>query len=163
MTDTFLTSIRFVVQEDLNDLREAVDGLPGEALDWKPAGADTNSIAVLVTHVLHSTRSWLSVAVGAPLPDRDRDSEFRMKSHDPVALADFMHDFSRQIVALLDGAGEVDWSATRQTHARPASTARPGDAPEKVPASWAVLHAIEHLREHVGHVGLTRQLWEARR
>lgn len=52
MTDTFLTSVRFVVSEDLKDLREGVDGLPGEALDWRPAGADTNSIAVLVTHVL---------------------------------------------------------------------------------------------------------------
>jgi uncharacterized damage-inducible protein DinB len=156
MTDAFLTSVRFVVSEDLKDLREGMDGLPGEALDWKPAGADTNSIAVLVTHVLHSTRSWLSVAVGAPLPDRDRESEFRAKSADPAALADFMHDFSRQIMALLDNAGEVDWSATRQTHARP------GNAPEQVPASWAVLHAIEHLREHVAHVGLTRQLWEAR-
>ncbi len=77
MTDTFLTSVRFVVQQDLADLLAAVDGLPGEALDWQPAGADTNSIAVLVTHVLHSTRSWLSVVVGAPLPDRDRESEFR--------------------------------------------------------------------------------------
>ena len=156
MTDTFLTSVRFVVQQDLDDLLAAVDGLPGEALDWKPAGADTNSIAVLVTHVLHSTRSWLSVAVGAPLPDRDRESEFAVKSDDRKALADFMHDFSRQIIAIIDNAGEVDWSATRQTHARP------GDTPEQVPASWAVLHAIEHLREHIAHVGLTRQLWEAR-
>jgi len=162
MTDTFLTSVHFVVKQDLDDLKAAVDGLPGEALDWKPAGTDTHSIAVLVTHVLHSTRSWLSVALGAPLPDRDRDSEFRVKSDDPAALADFMHDFSRQIMALLDGAGEVDWAATRQTHARSASTARPGDTPEQVPASWAVLHAIEHLREHIAHVGLTRQLWEAR-
>src|SRR5258708_19765993 len=105
MTDTFMTSVRFVVQEDLKDLREGVDGLPGEALDWQPAGADTNSIAVLVTHVLHSTRSWLSVAVGAPLPDRNRDSEFRVKTNDPVALDDFMHDFSPQIMALLDNLG----------------------------------------------------------
>jgi Protein of unknown function (DUF664). len=156
MTDTFLTSVRFVVQQDLADLLAAVDGLPGEALDWKPAGADTNSIAVLVTHVLHSTRSWLSVAVGAPLPDRDRESEFTVKLDDPKALADLMHGFSRQIMALLDNAGDVDWSAIRKTHARP------GNAPEQVPASWAVLHAIEHLREHIAHVGLTRQLWDAR-
>jgi uncharacterized damage-inducible protein DinB len=155
MTDTFLTSVRFVVSEDLKDLREGMDGLPGEALDWKPAGADTNSIAVLVTHVLHSTRSWLSVAVGAPLPDRDRESEFRVKSDDPAALSAFMADFSRQILVIIDNAGEVDWSATQKT-------ARPGNAPEQVPASWAVLHAIEHLREHIAHVGLTRQLWEAR-
>jgi uncharacterized damage-inducible protein DinB len=156
MTDTFLTSVRYVVSEDLKDLRAGVEGLPGEALDWKPAGADTNSIAVLVTHVLNSTRWWLSVAVGAPLPNRDRDSEFVVKSDDPAALAAFMTDFSAQIMALLAVKGDVDWSAIRQTHSRP------GDAPEKVPASWAVLHAIEHLREHVAHVGLTRQLWEAR-
>lgn len=156
MTDTLLTSVRFVVQQDLADLLAGVDGLPGEALDWKPAGADTNSIAVLVTHVLHSTRSWLSVAVGAPLPDRDRESEFRVKSDDAKALTDFMHDFSRQILAIIDNAGDVDWAAVRKTHDRP------GDGPETVPASWAVLHAIEHLREHIAHAGLTRQLWEAR-
>ncbi len=156
MTDTLLTSIRFVVSEDLRDLREAVEGLPGEALDWKPAGDDTNSIAVLTTHVLHSTRSWLSVAIGAPLPDRDRDSEFRAKADDAKALADFMHDFSRQIIALLDEAKDLDWTAVRKTHARP------GDAPEQVPATWAALHAIEHLREHIAHIGLTRQLWQAR-
>lgn len=156
MTDALLASARYVVKEDLKDLIDAFDGLPGEALDWKPAGADTNSIAVLVTHVLHSTRSWMSVAVGAALPERDRDSEFRVKSDDAKALTDFVHEFSRQIMGLLESVDEVDWRATRKTHARP------GDAPETVPASWALLHAIQHLREHIAHVGLTRQLWEAR-
>lgn len=153
MTDAFLPSIRFVVSEDLKDLRAGVEGLPGEALDWKPAGADTNSIAVLVTHVLGSTRWWMSVAVGAPLPERDRDSEFRVKAGDTEALLAFMSDFSAQIMGIIDSAKEVDWAAQRQT---------PGDTPPTVPAAWAVLHAIEHLREHVAHVGLTRQLWEAR-
>ena len=162
MTDTLLTSVRFVVSEDLKDLREGVDGLPGAALDWKPAGADTNSIAVLVTHVLNSTRWWMCVALGAPLPDRERDSEFTVRSGDPAALGAFMTDFSAQIMALLNDASDVDWAAMRQTDTRQASTARPGDTPEQVPASWAVLHAIQHLREHIAHVGLTRQLWEAR-
>lgn len=156
MTDALLASARYVVKEDLKDLADAIAGLPGEALDWKPAGADTNSIAVLVTHVLHSTRSWMSVAVGATLPERDRDSEFGVKSDDAKALSDFMHDFGRQIMALLESVDEVDWTVLRKTRARP------GDAPETVPASWALLHAIEHLREHIAHVGLTRQLWEAR-
>ena len=31
-----------------------------------------------------------------------------------------------------------------------------------VPASFALLHAIEHFGEHVAHVSLTRQLWDAR-
>jgi hypothetical protein len=162
MTDAFLPSIRFVVSEDLKDLRAGVEGLPGEALDWEPAGGDTNSIAVLVTHVLGSTRWWMSVAVGAPLPDRDRDSEFLVKSGDTSALLAFMDDFSSQIMGIIDSAKGVDWSVQRETDAPVASTARPNDTPETVPAAWAVLHAIEHLREHVAHVGLTRQLWESR-
>jgi hypothetical protein len=153
MTDAFLPSIRYVVAEDLKDLRAGFDGLPGEALDWKPAGEDTNSVAVLVTHVLGSTRWWMSVALGATPADRDRESEFRVKSGDTAALLTFMDDFSEQILAIIDSVREVDWSAQRKT---------PGDTPPTVPASWALLHAIEHLREHVAHVGLTRQLWEAR-
>ena len=157
MTDSLLPSIRYVVTEDLKDLRAGVEGLPGEALDWKPAGEDTNSIAVLATHVLHSTRSWLSVAVGAPLPDRDRESEFRVRSDDPAALLAFIDDFSSQIKALLDSTREVDWEANRKAHARPDPS-----LPDYVPAAWAALHAIEHLREHIAHIGLTRQLWQAR-
>lgn len=157
MTDSLLPSIRYVVAEDLKDLRAGVEGLPGEALDWKPAGDDTNSIAVLATHVLHSTLSWLSVAVGAPLPDRDRESEFRVRSDDPAALLAFIDDFSSQIKALLDSTREVDWAANRKAHARPDPS-----LPDYVPAAWAALHAIEHLREHIAHIGLTRQLWQAR-
>jgi hypothetical protein len=50
----------------------------------------------------------------------------------------------------------------RQTDTRVASTARPGQGPEEVPPAFALIHAIAHLREHVGHIGLTRQLWEQR-
>jgi hypothetical protein len=66
MPDATLASAAFVLKDDIAELRAAVDGLPDEALNWKPAGADTNSVAVLVTHVLHSTRSWISTAVGRP-------------------------------------------------------------------------------------------------
>jgi hypothetical protein len=156
MTDSLLTSARFVVRQDLADLRSGVDGLPGAALDWKPAGADTNSVAVLVTHVLSSTRWWLSVAVGAPLPARVRDEEFRARAGDTGALLAWLDGMASEIEGVLKAAGDVDWSATRQT------LDRPGDGPTEVPAAWALLHATGHLREHVGHVGLTRQLWEAR-
>jgi hypothetical protein len=155
-TDALLAAARFVVREDLKDLRAAVDGLPADALNWKPGGDDTNSAAVLVTHVLNSTRWWLSNAVGAPLPDRDRASEFRVTEDNPGALTALVDEFRGDIGRVLDGAADVDWGAARKTHAAS------GDGPENVPAAWALLHAIEHLREHVAHVSLTRQLWEAR-
>jgi hypothetical protein len=36
----------------------------------------------------------------------------------------------------------------------------PDDDP--VSAAWALLHSLEHLREHVAQAQLTRQLWERR-
>jgi hypothetical protein len=152
-----LASAAYVLTDDLKEIRVALEGLPDEALNWKPGGEDTNSIAVLTTHVLHSTRSWISTAVGAPLPDRDRDSEFRVKAQQTPELLSLLDDFSAQILSLLNSAGEVDWSANRRTHMRPDP-----DLPDYVPASFALLHAIEHFGQHVAHVSLTRQLWEAR-
>ena len=37
-----------------------------------------------------------------------------------------------------------------------------GLAQEPVTAAWALIHALVHLREHVGHAELTRQLWDER-
>jgi hypothetical protein len=157
MPDVMVASAAYVLKEHLGDMRAAVDGLPDEALNWKPGGEDTNSVAVLVTHVLHSTRSWISTAVGAPLPDRDRDSEFRAAAGSTKELLSLLDDLGGQILALLNNAGEIDWAANRKTHMRPDP-----DLPDYVPASFALLHAIEHFGEHLAHVGLTRQLWEGR-
>ncbi len=41
---------------------------------------------MLVTHAMHSTRSWLSLATGAPLPERDRPAEFLVVVDDPEAF-----------------------------------------------------------------------------
>ena len=152
-----LTSAAYVLTDHIKELRGAIDGLPDDALNWKPAGADTNSVAVLVTHVLHSTRSWISTAVGAPLPDRDRDSEFRVTADGTADLLALVDDFGAQILGLLNNAGDIDWAANRKTQMRPSP-----DLPDYVPASFALLHAIEHFGQHVAHVSLTRQLWEAR-
>jgi len=157
MADSILFSASYVLTDHLKELRAAVDGLPDEALNWKPGGEDTNSIAVLVTHVLHSTRSWISTAVGAPLPERDRDSEFRVRSGDTAGLLGFLDDFGAQVLALLNNAGDIEWAANRKPHMRPDP-----DLPDYVPASFALLHAIEHFGQHVAHVSLTRQLWDAR-
>ena len=94
---------------------------------------------------------------GAPLPDRDRDAEFAATANEADALLAHVADMERQCLALLDGAKDVDWSATRRTHPRP----RAGAA-EQVTGAWALLHALEHLREHAGQIALTRQLWDQR-
>ncbi len=155
-TDPFIATARYIVDESLKEISKSIEGLPPEALNWRPAGDETNSIAVLATHVMHSTRSWLSITVGAPLPERDRPSEFRASAADTGELLAFIDQMSSDCLDLLKPREEIDWAAIRKTHARP------GQAPEHVPAAFALMHAVEHLREHMAHLSLTRQLWDQR-
>ena len=155
--DPLLTAGAATIRRTFAEMRQTVAEFPPEALNWKPVGEGTNSVAVLTTHSLHSTRSWLCTALGDALPDRDRDSEFRVAEDNRDALLAFLDDMSSQCNALFEAPREVDWSAIRRTHTRPDAS----DAIQ-VPAAWALLHAIEHLREHLGQMQLTRQLWEKR-
>ena len=155
--DPLLAAGNATVRRTLAEMRQTVAEFPPDGLNWKPAGEDTNSVAVLATHSLHSTRSWLCTALGEALPDRDRDSEFRVAADDPAALLDLFDRMSSECTTLFERGQTADWGAIRRTHTRPDAS----DAIE-VPAAWALLHAIEHLREHLGQMQLTRQLWDAR-
>ena len=155
MSEPTIDAARETFERSVADLRETVTGLSAEALNWRPAGDDTNAIAVLVTHALASANAWLSVATGAPHPDRDRDAEFRSVSASDAGLLAFVEDQAARCLAVLDGAGPFEPGAARTTSRRTT-----GDEPETVSAAWALLHALEHLREHVGQASLTRQLWE---
>ncbi len=150
--DPFVAAAREVLTLALKEMRDCIDGVAPDALNRRPAGDDTNSIAVLVNHSMQSTRSWLSVALGTELPPRDRPSEFRTTAPDAAALLRVIDELGADCEDLLRRAGEVDWGSMRRTHARPGSDASP-----PVTAAWALLHALEHLREHVGQMVLTRQ------
>jgi uncharacterized damage-inducible protein DinB len=157
--DPMVAAARYLLlREQLPLLRECVAESPSEALNWRPGGADTNSIAVLATHTMHSLRSWMSVALGAPLPDRDRESEFRVTVDAASELLALVDTLTADVERLLDGANDsIDWAAMRKRQPRPNPGAR-----ESVPAGLALLHAIEHASAHVAHMQLTRQLWDAR-
>jgi len=150
VADPSIAAFREVLDESLDELRRGISDLTVDELNARPAGGDTNSIAVIVTHTVGATKSWLSLAAGAPLPPRDRDAEF-------VAVADdrFAAWTEEQIAACLailhDGvkwdAGLVrtpDWN--------------PRLAEEPRTAAYAVAHALEHVGEHAGHLHMTREL-----
>ncbi len=158
MTDPLLTAGHTTVQRTFADMRESIASFPVEALNWKPAGEDSNSVAVLAVHSLHSTRSWLTIATGEPLPERDRASEFRVSAEDGTSLFTLFDGIVADCLNLLAPSRTVDWGIMRETHTRP----NPEDD-WKVPGAWALLHAIEHLREHLGQMQLTRQLWDMER
>src|SRR5262245_21111387 len=99
---------------------------------------------------MHSTRAWLSVAVGAEPPARDRPAEFRVVASTDELLA-LLDEMGGECVALLDGATfDPDRTGLAPWRQGP-------EADEPVPAAWALIHALVHLREHVAHAQLTRQ------
>ena len=157
MTDPMVSAARHMFDRCVDDMRPAIEGASAEALNWRPAGEETNSIAIIAVHAMTSSRTWLSVAVGAPEPDRDRDAEFRTAVSDAGELLETVDRLAGECRSVLATEDDIDWGAGRTPQRRP------GSAPQTITAGWTLLHALEHLREHVAHLQLTRQLWEARR
>jgi uncharacterized damage-inducible protein DinB len=143
---------RQILREQKDSMREIVSGLSAEALNWKPAaeqGAETNSIAQMLSHALDAERYLVSAAVDVNV-DRDRESHFR------VAV-----ESDSDFLALIDRIEqEVNGYLAQLTAEHLASDiARPGRTHS---GTWWLLHAVEHSREHIGQAYLTRQLYELR-
>jgi hypothetical protein len=151
MSDPTIEAAREIFDESVDHLREAIEGLSPETLNWRPAGEETNPIAVLAVHGMHSSRWWFTIARGLPLPERDRPSEFVAESGGDAELLAFVDRMAEDCRARLDAEEPFDATASRPV---------PDDEP--VSAAWALLHALEHLREHVAQAQLTRQLWQRR-
>ena len=150
MDDPVFRAARPILDETLAGLRAAAEGASPELLNRRPAGDDTNTIAVIVTHALHSTRSWLSLATGAEPPARDRPAEFRTVVQDTSGFLASVDALATDCRSLLETDEAFDAGAIRED---------PRDG-EQVTAIWALIHAIEHLREHVAHAELTRQVFD---
>lgn len=153
MSDALLIAARSTLDGSLRELRKALEGLDADALNTPPATDGTNPLAVLAVHALASTRSWLALATGSPLPPRDRPREFETHVDDAgafLATVDATAEACRELLSSADG---IDPSRTGTAPWRGGT-----EAEEPVTAAWALLHALDHLREHVGHAQLTRQL-----
>ena len=136
------------------DYRRYLAGLTVAELDWSP-GPEMNSLCVLAVHVTAAERFWVGAAVDAVV-DRDRPAEFRASGYE---LSLLQSRFSENIAFYRDSflaqradrLGEmVDVSLFRE---------RP---PLKCTRGWALLHALDHTAEHLGHAGMTRQLLDSR-
>jgi len=150
--ETFFQEYVNRLQELHQDIKAALHGLPQEALDWVP-GKDMNSLVAIITHLTGSERGMVGGIVGGIPVNRDRAAEFLAKGTDEAAL-----------VAMLDGSLEVVRSVCAKLALKDLETKRvmPRDQRE-VTVSWVLLHAFDHAALHLGHIQITRQLWEQRK
>jgi uncharacterized damage-inducible protein DinB len=149
VADPVIEATRVVLEESLDEIRKGVADLSVDELNARPAGGNTNSVAVICAHALGSTRSWLSLAFGLAQPPRDRDAEFGTVAD--AGFKDWTEHSIEGILALLDGA---TWDPNLS--GVPAWNNRLGAQPRTAPYSLG--HALAHLGEHVGHLHMTREL-----
>ena len=150
--EPFVIAAHEILNDSFVEVLRCIEGLSLAGLNWRPSGGQTNSLAVLAMHSLRSTLNWLEIAFGQPLTDRDL--EFLVSADDSAPFQERAQSLVGSIQAVLASDIAFDGASLRPTGALPDS----GDAPE-VAAAWALLHTVDHLREHVGQMLLTHQLW----
>jgi uncharacterized damage-inducible protein DinB len=129
----------------------AIEDLPQEALDWVP-GEGMNSLSVLVVHTTGSESYWIGEVAGGRPSGRDRDAEFR--AHGLTEA-----DLRRRLADGLESARSVLEDLTLQDLERERISPRDG---RRLTVGWALAHALEHTGLHLGHIQITRQLWDQR-
>jgi hypothetical protein len=137
-----------------NQAKSLLDGLPAEALDWRPIRGEgelaTNSLAVIAVHLAGSQTFWMKEIIGRTPIQRDREAEFATKG---ISTADLQ--------AKLDTAGKIaEEILSPLTESQMEEGRKFRDKP--ITVRGGVLQVIDHVAQHIGHMQLTRQLWMAK-
>ena len=142
----------------LNELQDQIksllEGLPQEALDWRPIQGEgelaTNSLAAVITHLAGSETYFMKEIIGRQPIQRDREAEFVTRGVNVSALKTQLEAAAKSAEEVLSPMTEGQLEEGRKFRDR------------QVTVRWSILHVIEHTAQHVGHMQLTRQLWLAK-
>ena len=146
------------VQGNLNEsnilrglIKDALKGLDDTAANWQPLSKDTNSIYAQMTHLTGAQSNWMKQVIAGIPVKRDREAELHASGH----LADLVkrwEDLDKEVDVILGKLTQAQLRETRKT------TGPFGE----ITVQWCILHEISHYATHLGHLQLTRQMWEQR-
>lgn len=145
-------------RDSLGVLKEILASLPDEALTYVPV-PDGNSLTVLTAHALSATKFLYSCGSG------QASSFLEYRSGERAASFEVKDGTVASLVAAVD-AGLADFTrilslGTEDNLGQIVSWPNEEGAPVRTGA-LCLVHAAAHLREHVGHAELTRDLWLAK-
>jgi hypothetical protein len=142
------------MREMRDEIVKVLEGLPEEALDWKPIQGQgelaTNSLAAMATHVAGSATYLIKEVVGGQSVHRDRPAEFEARGISVSALKTRLDGAVKTMEETLASLNDQQLDGDRKYRDRTAKV------------RWIVFHVVEHTAQHVGHMQLTRQLWQAK-
>ncbi|MGE0540774.1 MAG: DinB family protein [Dehalococcoidia bacterium] len=145
---------REILDQCCADLRVTLNGLDEAALTREPA-PETSSIGTLIRHTASATHFLLTCAATG----RGERTQYRAVvrpaafGNEPspsgalIGIVDAMEEDCRKLIAAIP----IDRLDERVAM----DDAAPGESQTR---AYSLFHAIEHLREHVGHAQLTRQV-----
>lgn len=138
-----------LLQESHNDILKALEGFPPNALDWIPEPG-MNSINVLVYHLTAAECYLIGDVIAQEPSNRDRDAEFKVHNLNMDMLVNRLAESLIYVQRVLGSLTLQDLEKARLS---------PKDG-RIVTVAWALIHALEHSATHLGHIQVTRQLWE---
>ncbi len=151
--DALTAAVHSMLKENSADLRQLISATDAAVLNRPPA-PEANSIAVLVAHAVSATR-WLVDAALTGRMDRerylagDRAAAFATRGATPADLLAIVDELDQMIARLAEEGPRADYGGM---------VAFQGAAAEPRTRAWSLVHALEHLREHIGHAQLTGQV-----
>jgi hypothetical protein len=134
-----------------HQVRQEIAELDDLALNWTPTRG-TNSIATIVTHLVGSEAETLRSVAGLP-SSRHRPGEFSAGRRTAAEVAEELATADRLIAELRPRLTSDRLHISVSLPTLPADERRSG-------LTWLV-GSYGHGREHVGHIQLTKQLYQS--
>ena len=141
-----------IARDSFDMLRESVAQLPDEALSWSPAEG-MNPLSVLVVHSLVATRYLVGLGCG---DIRDFQA---YRANERAAAFETTGKTVQVLLAEIETAfGEIERLCGDGTES---DLVRESTTLVTATGLQFLIHAIGHLREHVGHAQALHDLWLA--
>ena len=139
-------SIDLYLRHAFSGMGQVLDRLDDERVNQKPAGWGTNSVAGLIVHCCELAPSWFAMPGLGRDSDRDRDAEFGRTPRSPSSVQRIEPPSNRPC-ALVE-----EFLAGPTVPDHPFRDFMPG---EDRTDGALVIHVLEELFQHLGHMEVT--------
>jgi hypothetical protein len=145
-----LDDVAYYVDRTLSEMIEILTILGDELANEKPALPGANSPFQIVTHCLGVMAFWGGERIAGRDVRRDRAAEFRAAGR----VDDLVNQVGDQRARFIADLDSLEALAAPKRQGDPEDAARP----ETRTQAGVVLHVLEELFQHLGHLEITRDL-----